>query len=211
VADALEEQEQQVNEAEAYYSGKLLTVAGERAVRLLNETAHDAPKRADQSTTGGVSNWTLTDQLWDQLRHETPGRSMVLSGEAAGILLTARQAATSTTQTARGEAARFNELLSAYHAQPRLTSSELYWQAIVDSLSDRTLTVIDPKAGDRKRFFLGGMEDLKGGALIRDAESENSRANARSQSRPTRLAPDQAPADRDAPERPEEPEQPFIR
>ncbi len=211
VADALEEQEQQVNEADAYYSGKLLTVAGERAVRLLDGTAHDSPKRADQSTTGGVSNWTLTDQLWDQLGHETPGRSMALSGEAAAILLTARQAATSTTQTARGEAARFNELLSAYHAQPRLTSLELYWQAIVDSLSDRTLTVIDPKAGDRKRLILGGAEDLKGGALIRDAESENSRPNTRTQSMPTRLAPDQAPADRDAPERPEEPEQPFIR
>ena len=136
---------------------------------------------------------------------------MVLSGEAAGILLTARQAATGTTQTARGEAARFNELLSAYHAQPKLTSSQLYWQTIVDSLSDRALTVIDPKAGDRKRFFLGGPEDLKGSALIRDAESENPPPNTRKPLAPSRLAPDQTPADRDAPERPEEPEQPFIR
>jgi P-type Cu+ transporter len=211
VADALEEQEQRVNEAEAYYSGKLLSVAGERAVRLLDGTASDLPKRSDQSTTGGVSNWTLTDELWARLGRETPAGNMALSGEAAGILLTARQAATTTTQTARGDAARFNELLSAYRSQPRLTTSQLYWQTIVDCLSNRPLTVIDPKAGDHKRLFLGGPEDLKAGALIRDAESENAPPNARSQPLPNRLSPDQAPADRDAPERPEEPEQPFIK
>jgi P-type Cu+ transporter len=211
VADAIEEQEQRVNEAEAYYSGKILTVAGERAVRLLNDAAPDSRKRSDQSTTGGVSNWTLTDDLWSQLGRETPSREMPLSGEAASILLAARQAATSATQAARGEAARFSELLGAYQRQPGLTGSQLYWQAIVESLSDRAVTVVDPKAGGRKRLYLGGPDDLRAGQLIRDSESEAAPTNARPQSATDRLAPDQAPADRAVPERPEEPEQQFIR
>ncbi len=136
---------------------------------------------------------------------------MALSGEAASILLAARQAATSTTQTARGEASRFNELLSAYQSQPRLTGSQLYWQAIVESLSDRAVTVVDPKAGGRKRFFLGSFDDLRSGPLIRDSESETAPPNARPPSALDRLSPEQAPADRAAPERPEEPEQQFIR
>jgi regulator of protease activity HflC (stomatin/prohibitin superfamily) len=206
VADALEEREQRVNEAEAYYATKLLTAAGEPAVRLLNAAAPATRKQSDQSTTGAVSNWTLTDDLWDQLGRETPAGRMTLSGEAAGILLTARQAATSTTQTARGEAARFNELLSAYQSQPSLTGLHLYWQAVVESLSDRPLTVVDPKAGGHERLFLGGPDDLRGGGLIRATESENGRGPA-----PERLAPDQAPADRAVPERGEEPEQQFLK
>ena len=42
VADALEEQEERVNEAEAYYAGRLLRAAGERAVRMLNDAAADS-------------------------------------------------------------------------------------------------------------------------------------------------------------------------
>jgi regulator of protease activity HflC (stomatin/prohibitin superfamily) len=211
VADAVEEQEQRVNEAEAYYATRLLTAAGEGAVRLLNDAAADSRKRSDQSTTGGVSNWTLTDDLWSRLGSETPSSKMLLSGEAASILLTARQAATSTTQTARGEAARFNELLSAYQAQPRLTSSQLYWQAIVESLSDRGVMVVDPKAGGRKRLFLGGLDDLRAGPLIRDSESETTPQNARPQPPTDQLRPDQSPSDQAVPERPSQPEQQFLR
>ena len=170
----IEEREERVNEAEAYYAGKLLAVAGERAIRLLNGAAPDAGKRSDQSTTGGLSNWTLTDDLWGQLGRESPTTPMALSGEAGSILSAARQAATKTTQAARGEAARFNELVSAYQAQPRLTGSELYWQAIVDSLSNRPLVVVDPKAGGHKRLFLGGPDELRAGALLQDSETQPS-------------------------------------
>ena len=138
VADALEEREQRVNEAEAYYAGKLLAAAGERAVRTLNAAAPDARRRPPESTAGGVSNWALTDSLWAELSQESPESPMALSGEAAGLLLSARQAATNATQSARGQAARFNELLSAYQSQSRLTGFELYWQTIVESLSNRT-------------------------------------------------------------------------
>jgi hypothetical protein len=71
--------------------------------------------------------------------------------------------------------------------------------------------VIDPKAGGRKRLYLGGPDDLRAGQLIRDSESETAPTNARPQPASDRLAPDQAPADRAVPERPEEPEQQFIR
>ncbi len=166
VADALEEREQRVNEAEAYYAAKLLSAAGERAVRTLNGAAPDARKRPPESTAGGVSNWALTDVLWAELSRESPGNPMPLSGEAAGLLLSARHAATSTTQSARGQAARFNELLSAYQSQPRLTGFELYWQTIVDSLSNRRMTVLDPKASGHKRLFLGGPDESAHGIAL---------------------------------------------
>jgi len=184
VADALEEQEQRVNEAEAYYAGKLLNAAGEGALGILSLTAADSRKRVDQSTAGGVSGWKMTDALWSKLSREEPATGLVLSGESASVLSMARQEATSTTESARGAAARFNQLLAAYQAQPRLTSSQLYWQAIVESLSDRAITVIDPKAGGRKRFFLGGPDDLRAGPLIRESESDVPPANPRPEPAP---------------------------
>jgi hypothetical protein len=95
--------------------------------------------------------------------------------------------------------------LSAYQSQPRLTGFELYWQTIVDSLSNRRMTVLDPKASGHKRLFLGGPDELRTGALLREAESDAA-ASARPPAR-EQLAPDQAPADRAVPERGEEPEQ----
>jgi P-type Cu+ transporter len=173
VADALEEKEQRVNEAEAYYAGRLLRLAGERALLVLSGAAADSRQRFDKTTAGGVSGWTLTDELWSKLNRETPAPSgSLLSGEAASILLAAREAATQTTQAAGGQADRFKELLSAYRSQPDLASRHLYWQAVIDSLSGRAVTIIDPKAGGHKRLFLGGPDDLRGGGLLRDAGSE---------------------------------------
>ena len=109
---------------------------------------------------------------------------MALPGESAGLLLSARQAATNATQSARGQAARFNELLSAYRSQSQLTGFELYWQTIVESLSNRRMTVLDPKASGHKRLFLGGPDELRTGTLLRESDSDavapNGRAAARS-------------------------------
>jgi Cu+-exporting ATPase len=184
VADALEEKEQRVNEAEGYYAGRLLRAAGERALLILNNAAADSKQRFDKTTPGGVSGWTLTDELWSKLNHETsPTGSLILSGEAASVLLGARESATQTTQAAGGQADRFRELLAAYRSQPDLTSRQLYWQAISDSLAGRALTIVDPRAGGHKRFFLGSPDDLRGGALLRDAGAE-----------PASSSPVQAPA-----------------
>jgi Cu+-exporting ATPase len=172
VANALEEKEQSVNEAEAYYARRLLGAAGERAVCILNEAAANSKQGLDKATAGGVSGWTLTDTLWSKLNPNTSASDLVLSGEAASVLLAAREAATQTTQAAGGQADRFKELLAAYRSQPDLTSRQLYWQAITDSLAGRAVTIVDPKAGGHKRLFLGSPDDLRGGTLLRDAGSE---------------------------------------
>ena len=230
VADAAEEEQERINEAEAYYANRLLRVAGEGAVRMLSAASSERGRRIDQLTTGGVSNWTLTDELWARLGGDAAASRMDLSGEAASILLTARQAAAGTTFSARGAAARFNELQAAYQAQPRLTGTQLYWQAMVDSLAGRSLTIVDPKAGGRQRLILGGLEDLQSGGLMREIESESATAGARTPSAPgasrdatrsdrpgsERSAPDSppdntGPAEMPGPERPQEPEQQIDR
>jgi Cu+-exporting ATPase len=194
VADALEEKEQRVNEAEAYYAGRLLRAAGERAVSILNDAAADSKQRFDKTTPGGVSGWTLTEALWSKLNHETSPSGLVLSGEAASVLLAAHEAATQTTQSAGGQADRFKELLGAYRSQPELTSRHLYWQAVTDSLAGRAVTIVDPKAGGHKRLFLGSPDDLRGGALIRDAGSASSPANSPSNTAPPEPPMGEAPA-----------------
>jgi regulator of protease activity HflC (stomatin/prohibitin superfamily) len=201
VADALEEKEQRVNEAEAYYAGRLLRAAGERALSILGDAAADSRQRFDKTTAGGVSGWTLTDALWTKLNRETAPSGLVLSGEAGSVLLSAREAATQTTQAAGGQADRFKELLGAYRSQPNLTSRHLYWQAITDSLASRAVTIVDPKAGGRKRLFLGSPDDLQRGGLLRDAGSEQPAKGTDSQSnRPqSESNPNTQPAESDQP------------
>ncbi len=111
VADALEEKEERINEAEAYYAGRLLRAAGERAVLMLSDAAADSQTAvrsidgrrrleldADRRSLGGIGSRVADDEA-------------VLSGEAASVLLGARAQATQTTQAAGGQADRFNELL----------------------------------------------------------------------------------------------------
>ncbi len=199
VADALEEKEQRVNEAEAYYAGRLLKATGERALTILGEAAADSRQRFDKTMACGISGWTLTDALWIKLNRETSSSGLVLSGEAASVLLSAREAATQTTQAAGGEADRFKELLGAYRSQPNLTSRHLYWQAITDSLAGRAVTIVDPKAGGRKRLFLGNPDDLQRGGLLRDVGAEPSASSTDSQSKRPRSEsqPNPQPAEAD--------------
>jgi P-type Cu+ transporter len=182
VADALEEKEQRVNEAEAYYAGRLLKAAGERAVMILNDAAADSRQRFDKTTAGGISGWTLTDALWAKLDRETSPPSLILSGEAASVILAARASGTEVTQAAGGEADRFKDLLGAYRSQPALTNRHLYWQAVTDSLAGRAVTIVDPKAGGHQRLFLGSPDDLRSGALLRDAGAEPSAVRPESSS-----------------------------
>jgi hypothetical protein len=139
---------------------------------MLSDAAADSRQRFDKTTAGGVSGWTLTDALWSKLNPESPTSELVLSGEAASVLLGARAQATQTTQAAGGQADRFKELLGAYRSQPELTGRHLYWQAVIDSLSGRAVTIVDPKAGGHKRFLLGSPDDLRNGGLLREVGSE---------------------------------------
>jgi Cu+-exporting ATPase len=214
VADALEEKEQRVNEAEAYYSGRLLRAAGERAVSILSDAAPNSGQRSDKATTGGVSNWTLTDALWAKLNRTNSDSDLVLSGEAAGVLLAAREAATQTTQAAGGQADRFKELLATYRSQSDLTSRQLYWQAVTDSLSARAVTIVDPKAGGHKRLFLGSPDDLRAGGLLRDAASEPAASSSQSPAgapQPSESASPISPAEPETNREPAAPDQPSNR
>ncbi|NOX55955.1 MAG: cation-translocating P-type ATPase family protein, partial [Planctomycetes bacterium] len=153
VADALEERAQLVNEAEAYYARKVLSAAGERAIRLLSDTVNRST-HLDTSTTGGVAEWKLTDPLWQQLTQESSDGTLLLSGEAAAKLLAARQARTQRVQKALGAAARFNSLLATYHEAPTLTGVQMYLRTIEESLSGRPLTILDPKVAGRQHLLL---------------------------------------------------------
>ena len=65
VADALEEESQRVNEAEAYYTTRLYSAAGERAIDTLRQSL---PKQEKAGTARGVvTDWKLTDELWNTL------------------------------------------------------------------------------------------------------------------------------------------------
>ena len=178
VADALEEREQLVNEAEAFYARKVLSVAGERAIRLLSASVDQKNTRGDRSTTGGVAGWHLTDDLWSRLREVADDGRTVLSGEAAAKILDAQQENTRRIQGAEGQAARFRNLRQAYLADRELTGLQLYWDAVEQSLSNRPLTILDPKVSGRQHLLLADPLMLGGQGLLqqtfptRDDEEE---------------------------------------
>ena len=165
VADAMEAREQQINEAQAYYAQKVLSAAGERAIGVLSSAAVPEGKPATKRTSnravaGGIADWNLDDSLWSRLTDDGPQRPMVLSGEAAARLLSARQEGTRKVQASHGGAAHFQSLLDAYRANPPLTSTQLYWSTIEQTLVSRPLTIIDPKAAGKQTLLLVDPERL---------------------------------------------------
>lgn len=166
VADALEEREQLVNEAEAYYARKVLSAAGERAIRLLSGSVAGQSHRQDSSTTGGLTEWKLTDSLWNQLTAESPNGRIVLSGEAASRLLAAREENVRKVQSARGAADRFGELLQVWRSDPVLTGLHLYWETMEETLSTRPLTILDPKASGQQHLLLADPFALGNGGVL---------------------------------------------
>jgi len=165
VADALEEREQRINEAQAYYAARVLSVAGERAIRLLSAT-QNGDGRPARSTTGTVSEWTIDDALWQQLMTGDGEVPFQLSGDAAAELLQAQQEQVSRVASAEGAAARFQHLLGAYTTHPELTGSQLYWQAVRESLSSKALTIIDPRAAGQQHLLLADPAEIGGRAFL---------------------------------------------
>ncbi len=167
VADALEEREQKVNEAKAYYAGKVLGAAGERAIRILSASAGAETDGRHSSTTGEVADWKLDDALWKRLTPESSDGELLLSGEAAATLLSARQKKVERIQAASGAASRFNSVLKVYRDDRMLTGRWMYWKTIEETLSTRPLTIVDPKVSGRQHlllidpFELGGMRALE--------------------------------------------------
>jgi len=100
-----------------------LSTAGERAIRVLSELDKPAAgERREASTSGGIADWKLNDELWRKLTNEEEG-AMLLSGTAAARLLNARRETARAVNLARGQEARFSRLAPVDRGQPGLTRS----------------------------------------------------------------------------------------
>ena len=153
VADALEDRELLINEADAYASRTLLAAIGEEAFRMLQTAGRNQP--AEAGDTPVRTDWRLTDELWRQLTAKNAGGQTRLSGTSASILLEGETASIRSEMSATGTKDRFESLLAEQRKQPRLTSFRLYWSIMTEILSRRTLTIIDPKAVGRQHLWLG--------------------------------------------------------
>lgn len=154
VADSLEQREQFINEAEGYYARKVLSAAGEQAIRVLTDSVESAKRLPDASTTGGVTGWKLDDVLWQKLTANFDSDDRVLSGEAAAKLLKARSEKTRKVEAAAGSAARFNSVVKVFAEQPTLTGLHLYWTTMEKVLAARPLMILDPALRGKSHLWL---------------------------------------------------------
>jgi P-type Cu+ transporter len=153
VADALEDRELLINEAEAYAARNLLSAVGERAFSRLQMESQTGQPNPNNSQT--LMDWKLNDELWSKLLELDANGEPFLSGSAATILLEGKTASIRKEQSARGTAQRFERLFGEYSAQPELTGQFLYWTIITEVLSKRPLTIVDPNAVGKQHFWLG--------------------------------------------------------
>ena len=154
VADALEDRELLVNEADAYADRVLLGAVGEEALRELKRSAR-AVAIATPDDPQPRADWTLDDTLWRQLLRGRPDGQNLLSGSAAASLNDAHVASTRRRASASSTAARLEGMLTEYRKAPRLTSLKLYWDTVTECLAQRPLTIVDPKAAGRQHLWLG--------------------------------------------------------
>ncbi len=154
VADSLEQREQFINEAEGYYARKVLSAAGEQAIRVLTDSVDATKRLPDASTTGGVTGWKLDDALWQKLTANFDSDERVLSGEAAAKLLKARSEKTRKVEAAAGSAARFNSVVKVFAEQPTLTGLHLYWTTMERVLAARPLLILDPALRGKSHLWL---------------------------------------------------------
>lgn len=153
VADALEDRELLINEAQAYSDRILLGAVGEEAVRLLNRARNP---QADHPVGEGSleSDWTLDEALWRTLMGNRSDGSPILSGNASAVLDEARVKASERRSSAVSSSDRLERLRAEYVKSPRGTVQRLYWDAIIQVLADRSLTIVDPKASGRRHFWM---------------------------------------------------------
>ena len=142
-----------INEAEAYASRTLLGAVGSEALSLLQAAAQTQSPEAMKSPAR--IDWRLTDEMWQQLIHQNADGSTRLAGTAAAILLQGQTVRMEHEMSATGAAARFQSIFHEYISQPNLTGQYLYWTSVSDVLSQRPLTVIDPKAAGRQHVWIG--------------------------------------------------------
>ncbi len=153
VANALEEREQLLNEAQTMYVRELFSAVGETAVKHLEQSAAGPQPSLRKLQSDQLPDWKLDDSIWSKLVAGQPGQPP-LAGQAGALLQSARQSETEQIEAASADAARFATLLVPYHAQPWLTRLHLYWTALENSLAKSSLTIVDPAAKGRQQLFL---------------------------------------------------------
>lgn len=148
VADALEERDLLVNDAQAYADRVLLNAMGEFARgRLAPLLGADDPRQTQE--------WQFDSRAWAELVAEQEQDAPGLSGTAAAVLNEARVAASQRIAAAEGAAGRWNRLWPEYVQSPTLTRQHLYWAAIARALAGKSLTILDPSAVGRRQVWLG--------------------------------------------------------
>ncbi len=182
VANALEEREQLLNEAQTTYIREMFSTLGEAGVQALEDAAHNKPlapqnhadlqnigkgesatgtsqvKEFRRKLTGGLPGWKLNDQIWESLARE-PSHGGLVAGQVGAILHSARQQETEQVQDALADANRFQEILGPYASQPLLTRVHLYWNTMEQAIGSSTLNVIDPSSKGRKHLLMTEMPE----------------------------------------------------
>lgn len=160
VANALEEREKSLNEAQATYVRELYSAVGEVGVKLLEQSANknkNGPPAKSQPDK--LPGWTLNDGIWSSLVEERPnGRR--LAGKSGAMLEMAQQSKVEQIESASADAERFTTIIASYHAEPWLTKLHLYWKGLEKSLSSSSLTIVDPAAKGRQQLFLSDSPPL---------------------------------------------------
>lgn len=153
VANALEEREQLLNEAQATYVRELFSAVGETGVKSLEGAAQAEGPNAGKLQPDQLPAWKLDDTIWSSLVAGKPDQP-ALAGRAGAMLEGARQSEAEQVQAASSDAERFVTLLVPYQAQPWLTRLHLYWTSLEKSLSGSALTIVDPATKGRQQLFL---------------------------------------------------------
>lgn len=153
VADSLEERELLINEAQAYAVGTLLAAIGEDSLTVLQSAAKGQSPEATSSATR--LDWQLNEELWNQLSKRNAEGLPKLSGSAGAAILDGELAKTRAEMSAIGSRSRFESLFTEYRRWPRLTGGHLYWVTVAQVLSERALTILDPKAVGRQQVWMG--------------------------------------------------------
>ncbi|GAB4137028.1 MAG: hypothetical protein Tsb009_04360 [Planctomycetaceae bacterium] len=177
VADAMEEKEQSINEARAYEGAKLLSAIGERGRNYLRKV--DAMHGIAGSTAHVLLSEVRWDQTWTELSRtvqqgNTESRPL-LSGVAASDLNSADQDAYQRLKDAEATRDGFLTLLTLGQNDPDFekTRREFYWKTIVETLSTRPLTIIDPRAAGRKHLLLFNPDQWNSPVPLRATFPEN--------------------------------------
>lgn len=155
VADAQEDREFLINEAQAHADRVLLGAIGEQGVKLIGQAAPDAGK-----------DLGLDDATWQRLMGRQNNGQPILSGSAAAVLDTAHVTAEGRRTSATASARRLERLLTEYGSAPALTKQQLYWDAIIRALSNRPITIVDPKAAGRQHLWMGDLPPVVPSAPI---------------------------------------------